>query len=574
MAASPKNGLLLFSIDEELRYIGFNQSFAKWLKDNISIEPEVGKELVLDAKAAPLLNALKEEICHSPSKLKTDCSKLFEEVDFLDYILNKDKGGTTLTICFKKNGSELLNNEIRLQNLANSVPGALLQYQVFPDGTDAVPYISEQVQELWEVTKEEALADTTNLWNPVVEADMRGMQASIMKSAKHLSFWDHTWRIVTKSGKIKWLNGRGYPRRLSNGSILWDTLILDNTQLKEAEQNLKDTNQRLELATRTSKLGIWELDPNAEELIWNDAMHDIYEVSESEFGNNVDVPLSLIHPEDMLGIDEAMAVLLDGETITNYRFRIVTSSGKTKHLAASSSVLRNEKGEVIKLIGVNEDITDFIDKEKMLERSIADNETLFRELHHRIKNNLNLVSSFLYVKATTLKDDSLLSFVKEINGRIISISKTHDQLLKLEEVDQLFSEVYLTDLVKTLCTTYADKPEDYQLDFDIENHKMPVDDLLVIGLISNEIISNIVKHAYPNKSGGPIAMSFKLTGETYQLSIADQGGGREEDFKSNTDSEGLHLIELLTRQLRGAIKREIGKGVKYEISFARKIEGV
>lgn len=574
MASSPKNGLLLFSIDEELRYTGFNQSYSKWLKNSISIQPEVGKEMVLDANAGPILEALREEICTDPSILKTDCSKLFEEVDFLDYTLNKVKQGTTLTLCFRKNGSELLNNEIRLQNLANSVPGALLQYQVFADGTDAVPYISEQVQELWEISKEEALEDTSKLWSPVLEADVRGMQASIMRSAKELSFWDHTWRILTKSGKIKWLNGRGYPRRLSNGSILWDTLILDNTRLKEAEQNLKDTNQRLELATRTSKLGIWELDPNADELIWNDAMHEIYEVPESEFGNRVEVPLSLVHPDDVMGIDEAMAVLLDGETISNYRFRIVTASGKTKHLAASSSVLENEKGEIVKLIGVNEDITDFIDKEKRLEKSISENETLFRELHHRIKNNLNLVSSFLYVKATTLKDEFLLSFVKEINGRIISISKTHDQLLKLEEVDQLFSEVYLTDLVKTLCGTYADKPEDYQLDFEIENHKMPVDDLLVIGLITNEIVSNIVKHAYPNESGGPIAMSFKLTGETYQLSIADQGGANEEDFKPNGDSEGLHLIELLTRQLKGAINREIGAGVKYEISFARKIDGV
>ena len=682
MSSFSRNGLLLFSIDDELRYTGFNKSYADWVKQRFDSEPKVGQEIIVVEGSDLVRESLKKELKNGSSTLETDCSKLFGELDFHEYNLNKIGDASFLTLCFRKGGiqkyfssdspffdlskdlfsvtgfdnyfielnkawedvlgyslqelksrpfyeflhpedlmkiqemqkqnhqpevikvvnryrkkyggyvwlewnatidyedelsyavardvTELQNNEIRLENLANSVPGALLQYQVFPDGSDAVPYISEQVQELWEVTREEAIKNTSSLWNAILDADLRGVRASIMRSAQELSFWDYSWRITTKSGKIRWLNGRGYPRKLIDGSILWDTLILDNTRLKETEQDLVNTNQRMQLATKASKLGVWELDPDANELIWNQGMHEIYEVPEADFNNSVEVPLSYIHPDDVKGIDDAMEHLLEGGTLTNYRFRIITASGKTKYLAASSSILRNEDNEVTKLIGVNEDITDFINKEKELEESITQKETLFRELHHRIKNNLNLVSSLLYVKSKAVNDKSLLDFVKEINGRIISISKTHDQLLKLEEVDQLYSESYLTDLVRTLCATYSEVPEHYQLSLQVENHKMPVDDMLVLGLIANEIVSNILKHAYPSDEGGPIDVSFHKIDGTYKLEISDMGVGKEEDFAVSEESVGLHLIELLTMQLKGTLQREFDGGVKYLISYSKK----
>jgi len=459
------------------------------------------------------------------------------------------------------------NMEITLANLANSVPGALLQYRVHPDGTDSLPYISEQVELLWEVSKEQALQDTQSLWSPILEEDLPRMQESVAKSAQELSFWDHTWRIVTKSGKLKWLNGRGYPRKLPDGSVLWDTLILDNTRLQEAEIRLRETNVRLGMASEASNIGIWEMSPDGRQLIWNEAMHNIYEVPESEFHNRVEVPLSMIHPEDEEDINLTLEKLLRGEVVNKYRFRIITSSGSTKYLEAASTVLRDENNEIIKLIGVNDDITDFIDKERKLEETIRQKETLFRELHHRIKNNLNIVSSFLYVKSRSTNDSKLQELIKEINGRILSIAKTHDQLLKLEEVNQLYSETYLTDLVHTLCNTYTEHPEHYELKFEIENHKMPVDHLLLLGLIVNEIISNIIKHAYPLEAGGPIDLSFKKVSHLFELRISDEGGGKEANFSSNSKSMGLNLIELLTKQLSGSLIRKVDAGVNYIISF-------
>ena len=679
MSSSNQNGIVLFSIDDELCYTGINQSFLHWVREQGFPKPVIGEKITLDDKSAKVLSKVGAELKTQPSTLKSDCSALLDGLEFQECIVNSGGESCSVTLCFasavaqkkagespffnlskdlfsitdfnnhfvelnmawedllgytieelkarpfhdflhpddykrlqellesqeenqefmylinryrRKDGeyvwlewkasidyenelsyavardvTQLQNNEIRLQHLADSVPGALLQYRVYPDGSDEVPYISEQVEKLWGVSREEALANTQSLWKVIHEDDIPGMQASIEQSAKDMSFWDYSWRILTKEG-MKWLNGRGYPRKLADGGILWDTLILDISRLKKVEQNLTHTNRRLELAANASNMGIWELDPKSSELIWNDAMHDIYEVSKADFRNQVEVPLSLVHPEDQQAINDAMDRLLNGEILTDYRFRIKTPSGRIKHLEAHSSVLKDDHNQIVKLIGVNEDITDFIDKEKKLEETIAQKEMLFRELHHRIKNNLNLVSSFLYIKSTASKDEQLLEFIKEINGRIISIAKTHDQLLKLEEVDKLYSESYLCELVNTLCNTYAQHPEQYELKFDIENHKMPVDHLLTLGLIANEVVSNIVKHAYPIEEGGPIEIIFKKAGDSYTMQICDKGNGSEEDLKGNSQSLGLQLIDLLVKQLKGTLERSVDGGVSYKISYS------
>ena len=143
-------------------------------------------------------------------------------------------------------------------------------------------------------------------------------------------------------------------------------------------------------------------------------------------------------------------------------------------------------------------------------------------------------------------------------------------MLKLEEVDKLYSESYLSELVNTLCNTYAQHPKQYELKFDIENHKMPVDHLLTLGLIANEVVSNIVKHAYPIEQGGPIEMMFRKEDDTYTMKIADKGCGSEEDLKGNSQSLGLQLIDLLVRQLKGSLDRKVDDGVAYTISYAIK----
>ncbi len=146
----------------------------------------------------------------------------------------------------------LKENESRLKNISDSVPGAVLRYKLNTDNTDEALYLSQGAEMLWEIKKEEALKDISKLWENVHPDDKAGLQQSIIYSADKLQTWNHEWRIVFPDKRIKWLNGRGFPAKSKDGSIIWDSLILDITdrkktliQLDESQKLLESINQNI-----------------------------------------------------------------------------------------------------------------------------------------------------------------------------------------------------------------------------------------------------------------------------------------------------------------------------------------
>ncbi|XOV93710.1 MAG: PAS domain S-box protein [Bacteroidota bacterium] len=458
-------------------------------------------------------------------------------------------------------------NQERLSNLANSVPGALLQYKINADGTDELLYVSEQVIDLWEVSKKEALNDVSKLWDPVLKEDLPGMQDSIMNSAMSMTFWDHRWRIKTKSGNIKWLNGRGIPKRLDDASVIWDSLILDITDLKKAETLLEETNKQLELAVDTAKLGIWTYDIQLDKLTWNDILYEIYNIKKEEFTNHLEGWTWKVHKDDAKIAKEEFDQILNGHVVFNSQFRIHPTPDTIKHIQGSGAPFKDEHGTIQKLIGIDVDITEFVEKEEKLEEALKAKNTLLKELHHRIKNNLNLISNLLYLKSKSTKDKALLDYIKETNTRINTIAKTHDQLLRLEEFDQLDIKDYLEDLISTLIATYTSGGSAFTLKSNIEHYNLSVDKILVIGLLTNEIILNTIKYAYEPGIGGPVFLTFKKLKESIRLTVYDKGKGIPAKILKNRNSTGLNLINLLTQQLKGSVRLESEKGVKYVIDF-------
>lgn len=139
-----------------------------------------------------------------------------------------------------------LYNDENLRLFAHSLPGALLVYKIRLDGSEELMFISETAEKLWEVNHDEALNNVHLLWEPIFKEDIEPMVASINKSKEEGTFWDHTYRIKTKSGKVKWLNGRAMPIKQYDGSTVWHTLILEVTDLKKLEIELKAKSNKIE----------------------------------------------------------------------------------------------------------------------------------------------------------------------------------------------------------------------------------------------------------------------------------------------------------------------------------------
>ena len=151
--------------------------------------------------------------------------------------------------------AELEETNDRFADMAANVPGAIFRYILHPDGRDEVEYMSPGCLGIWEATAEEIQGDTSRLWEIIVPEDLPGMQASIGRSAEQLDAWQHRWRVVTRSGRRKWLQGSGRPRRLDDGSILWNSLILDVTVEVQAQDKLRDTDRLLAEAQKQESIG-------------------------------------------------------------------------------------------------------------------------------------------------------------------------------------------------------------------------------------------------------------------------------------------------------------------------------
>ena len=200
-----------------------------------------------------------------------------------------------------------------------------------------------------------------------------------------------------------------------------------------------------------------------------------------------------------------------------------------------------------------------------LSTALKDRENLFRELHHRIKNNLNTVSSMLYLKEVSSEDSSYKKLTAETRSRIQSIAKTHDLLLQLEEYHELFTARYLTELIGDIVNALTPEPDLYHLNLKIEDKKLDIDSILCLGMLVNEMITNIVKHAYLDNKGGPIHVEFAAKRNICELIVADEGVGMKSSPEAN--STGLLIINRLVKQLNGSIQTHSNKGTSHVVEF-------
>lgn len=397
--------------------------------------------------------------------------------------------------------------------------------------------------------------------------DLSRMQSALNKHLNQKTeFYDTEFRLKRKDGSWSWIHSRGRiieyedgkPRKLSG-------IHMDINQRKEAESERIKTEEQLKLAVETGKIGIWKLDLNTNEVDWNEQQREIFGVDEDEV-IWLETFKEFVVEEDFGLIEEGFNTVLSNQSIEDYRFRIKLRNGNIRHIFASTSPVLDEDGQVGQLIGVNLDITRLVETESSLLKTLDQKNRLFQELHHRVKNNLQLVSSLLYLKSRLFTDPSTSNFIKDTNSRIMAIAKVHEQLLHLEEQDRLAIKKYLENLSNNLLKSYVDDPTSIQVQLDIEDHVFNIDKAMLIGLITHEALTNSMKYAFPDGKGA-ISVSLKKVGEQFTLILKDDGQGVEFEEMKEKNSIGLALIRDFTKQLGGELAFSNDPGCTYTIQF-------
>ena len=223
------------------------------------------------------------------------------------------------------------------------------------------------------------------------------------------------------------------------------------------------------------------------------------------------------------------------------------------------------------------DVTDRVHASRQIASSLEEKEVLLKEIHHRVKNNLQIISSLLNLQAPNLQDPVALAQFQDSQNRIRTMALIHERLYRSDDLARIDFDPYLQDLTRQLLQGYQDQGKGVRLKVKAENVQFDIDTAIPCGLIVNELVSNALKHAFPDERKGEISVELgRYDGNGhYRLTVCDDGVGMppEMDWR-NTPSLGLQLVNSLVYQLDGSLEMNGESGTKYFIQFpVKEIEG-
>ena len=264
--------------------------------------------------------------------------------------------GTLTDITDRKNIELALQvSEAKFRRMTESVPGMIYRYVLHPDGRDELVYVSPKVQQIFELTPEAVIQDMSCLWARFHPEDIPMIQSAIQDSAASLQPFFVEGRLLLPNERVKWIQVSSQPDHQENGDVIWDGVVIDISDRKNAEKKLQELSERLELAIQSAQIGIWEFDFASNRLIWDERMLAIHGVSPETFHGTYEDWSSRVHPDDLL---QAQPDISEEQAIYNTEFRIIRPDGTVRWVMSYSCKQRNLQGELVRAVGANIDISD------------------------------------------------------------------------------------------------------------------------------------------------------------------------------------------------------------------------
>jgi PAS domain S-box-containing protein len=345
----------------------------------------------------------------------------------------------------------------------------------------------------------------------------------------------------------------------------------DISELKKAEEQLKAQSAKLNAVFESSSHLIWTLDTNLCLTSFNKNFAAFFR---KYYGIEVYIGLSMI-AEEMISTNEYNnfwvqkdKAALKGER-QHFETKLIDKQGNIIWREVFLNPIFDEQGNVREISGIGNDITEKKLAEEQIRQSLQEKEVLLKEVHHRVKNNLQVISSILNLQSSYVKDEGTLNILKESQNRIKSMAFIHESLYQTKDFSSINFSEYVVNLAHNLIQSYSNYENEIKLNLDIQNVFLNLDLAIPCGLIINEIVSNALKYAFVDKTVDcEVSVKMALANGDLILEVADNGKGlpQEIDYR-NTQSLGLQLVVTLTDQLNGTIEMDSTNGTKYTIIF-------
>lgn len=350
-------------------------------------------------------------------------------------------------------------------------------------------------------------------------------------------------------GEVKILELTITPVELGDNRIIFAT-GRDLTHQKRMENTLKESEEKYRLLVENQTDMVVKFDPEGKVLFASPSYCEVLgRTEESIVGSNF---LPLVHQDDLKKTQRVLEKLHRPPYVVFLEHRLLTMNG-WRWIAWADKAIMNEQGELEAFVGVGRDITERKLAEDRIMRSLKEKELLLREIHHRVKNNLQIVSTLLSLQSSKIKDQKVIDLYRESQNRILSIALIHENLYQSEDLTSINFASYVKNLIDDLSNSYGVDPNQIQIEMNIEEVIMNIETAIPGGLIVNELISNTLKHAFP-QGQGKIHLELTKKEGKHILKVRDNGEPFPDDFEvAETDTLGMKLILNLVQQLDGKI---------------------
>ncbi|MDJ1499291.1 PAS domain S-box protein [Xanthocytophaga agilis] len=523
----------------------------------------------------------------------------------LNVSLVKDIQGTPLHFIsqiqditeWKRSEQLLLERDALLSKLSAQVPGAIFQYQLFPDGTSSFPFTSQGVLDIYELTSEELKKKGSLVRERLHPDDYARTIASIQESFQTLSLWLQEYRVLLPKKGIRWIQGNAKPERQRDGSVLWHGYLTDITERKKTELALIESEQRWQFALEGSGDGVWDWHIPSGQVFYSNRWKSMLGYEANEIGDQREEWTTRIHPQDRLPHDRELNKYLSGEVdvyINEYRIR--RKDGTYQWILSRGKViLYDEKGKPVRMIGTLSDISWQKNKETELTQAL----NIVNEQNKRLLNFAYIVSHNL--RSHTVNLEMMLIFLEDENmqdereqtigylNRISkSLSETVGHLVEVVDIqsnpNQPRQHLNLRDYIQK---TVSSLTKDININkVKIVNNVSPLVSVdynpAYLENILLNFISNGIRYRHPEREP-IISLDVFYENEKLLLKIGDngigidlEGNGRElfgmyKTFHGNPDAKGIGLfitknqVEAMGGKIE--VESKVDAGTTFKIYF-------
>ncbi len=343
----------------------------------------------------------------------------------------------------------------------------------------------------------------------------------------------------------------------------------DITETKQKHEALLKSEDRLSKIMLAANDGMWDWDLQTNAVYFDPRYYRMAGYAVNAFPHRLEEFKKRVHPEDVDRVMSEAEKTLSGEIKRfEVEFQFLKKNGEWMWIAGRGIIVkRDPEGAPLRFVGTHQDITARKRAEAEIQKQLSEKEVLLREVHHRVKNNIANIESFLGLQARSSENPEVLAALQNALSRVQSMRVLFDKLLLSKDFRDVSIKSYIEELIDSLLKVFR-PATDITITTEIDEFLLSSQKAVPVGIIVNELLTNVFKYAFSGRHRGTVRIAITRTGTTAALTVHDDGIGIDERKEMNrSPGFGLTIVKMLAEQLKGTYQVSNEKGTKSVIRF-------